>query len=700
MQIFILIALCGECILLASLAYFKNLTKKAFVCISLVTFVCCAIATVLSGSGYSAAKKENQEENIYIAARLVQEKKADSAKNLLGKAIDSEYEKYGIQNLRGLIFELTGAYDTTLIYLEDVENETARMICEAAIKKKPAEDSLTQTVTTQTIEALKLKEKDIEKLEAQIQLQYFSIYEEQEEEAEQISEKERREQRFEELAKGAKNGNLEDVIAVSNLYIQNYTLHTLEEQDEEYDNLLKEATAVQIRLNQAAVTLSHSNTESQENNENGTVSEEQKEYNYILAEYNIILDEMSQERVKRAINYLEANKPRNHQNNIAYQMQMAILYYQAADKENAAKALDYIFNREEIDKEQWLGLDCYLLRESYLEMIGNGNSDEFEMLFYQTMNNLGQGSQSSFFVFFQEYLEGLFRGLAIGKIDISAYPNITAEVSVSKEELVLSKQNIIVTDTEEVIKNVEIREKESSEMAICFVLDRSGSMAGNNLKDSKKAIRENVITLGENVKVALVSFESDSRVECGLTDSKYAVSAAVDKIQDEGGTNIAAGLQDANEILAATAGERVVILLSDGHDGNKENIKEVLAYSKANGIRVYTIGLQGCDEDYLTQIAKSTGGTFIPANKTNKLTQIYEEINNYISHTYYVTYEVVNTEVEVRELYIRLKDSLIQTKKDYSLKEEVQESTKEKIKVQKSDFYKQTGDAIGGGTNE
>lgn len=699
MQVIILIALCAECILLAALAHIKKLTKKIFVSISLITFLCCCIALFLCNSRYSSEKKEKQEENIYMAARLVQEEKVENAQDLLGKAIDSEYEKYGIRNLRGLIFELLGAYDTTLIYFEDTEDETAQRICQAAINKEMVEASVIEAVTMQTIELLGLEKETVDKLEAQLQLQYLNDYEEQEEDenAEQVSQKELREQHFEEVAQGAQEGDLQDVIAISNLYVENYTLSTLETDDEEYDKLLKEATEVQIQLNRAAVNLSADNTE----NEISVISDAQKEYNSILAEYNIILDEMSQERVKRAINYLEANKPRNHEQNIAYQMQLAILYYQAADKEKAISCLDTIFKKEEIDREQWLGLDCYLLRESYLEIMDSGNSEEFEMLFYQAMDNLGQANRNKFLDFLKEYLENLFRGLAIGKIDVSAYPEITVEVSVSEEMLVLEEKMITITDTEEIIENLEISEKEISEMAICFVLDRSGSMSGNNLKDSKKAIRENVMTLGENVKVALVSFDNYARIDCGLTDSKYAVSAAVEKIQDEGGTDIAAGLQCANDVLATAAGERIVILLSDGHDGNPEKIDSVLAYSKANGIKVFTIGLEGCDENYLTNIAESTGGTFIPANKTNKLTQIYEEINNYISHTYFIKYEVANTEIDIREFKIRMKDSMIQAKKGYSLAEqETEENITEKTEVQMSNFYRQTGAAIGGGANE
>lgn len=249
-----------------------------------------------------------------------------------------------------------------------------------------------------------------------------------------------------------------------------------------------------------------------------------------------------------------------------------------------------------------------------------------------------------------------------------------------------------MTDTQERIESFQVVEKEMEGLSLCFVLDRSGSMEGARISDSKRAIRDSVMSLEEDTMAGLVSFDDMAQMECAMTVSKYAISSVLGNINPRGGTNIAAGLKCANDMLAGTPGERVIILLSDGSDGERDLIQGVLDQLVANDIMVFTIGVEGCVEDYLRMISDSTGGTFIPVSNTNRLTQVYEEIQSYLASTYYVTYTAVG-QTEDRDVRLRMKDSLVQVKKNYSLAEKEEADVVQEEQVQRSDYFRQMGGA-------
>ena len=58
------------------------------------------------------------------------------------------------------------------------------------------------------------------------------------------------------------------------------------------------------------------------------------------------------------------------------------------------------------------------------------------------------------------------------------------------------------------------------------------------------------------------------------------------------------------ETLKEYEGKKVIILLSDGEDGFPSGMQGALNQLSSQDIVVHTIGLPGCDEDYLMDISK------------------------------------------------------------------------------------------------
>ena len=197
----------------------------------------------------------------------------------------------------------------------------------------------------------------------------------------------------------------------------------------------------------------------------------------------------------------------------------------------------------------------------------------------------------------------------------------------------------------------------------------------------------------------LVTFESTAALQCNLTQSKYTVMNLVESATSTGGTNIADGLRTAVDSLKSADGARVVILLSDGYDSNEsaQQIGSAISEAAANHVTVYTIGLNNCDQQYLQNIASSTGGQFIMAVNTTQLDQIYSEIQNSLRKSYRITYEAIGEE-ESRELHLAQTQTPDQAAKAYSLAAEstdVSDAT-EAYELQTADYFKQTGGTANG----
>jgi Ca-activated chloride channel family protein len=197
---------------------------------------------------------------------------------------------------------------------------------------------------------------------------------------------------------------------------------------------------------------------------------------------------------------------------------------------------------------------------------------------------------------------------------------------------------------------------EGIDIVIC--LDISESMLAEDFKpnriEASKKVALDFIESRPNDRIALVVFSGEAFTQCPLT-SDHSVLKNLFKDITSGmltdGTAIGEGLATAvSRIKDSKAKSKVVILLTDGLN-NAGSVDPLTAgeIAKQFGIKVYTIGAGTngfapypirtpfgiqyqsmevqIDEDILRQIAKETGGKYFRATDTNKLKQIYDEID-------------------------------------------------------------------------
>lgn len=132
---------------------------------------------------------------------------------------------------------------------------------------------------------------------------------------------------------------------------------------------------------------------------------------------------------------------------------------------------------------------------------------------------------------------------------------------------------------------------------VVFVLDVSGSMAGESIDQARSALRLCLRHLAEGDRFQIIAFSTEhTKFEGALTPftqkTLEAADAWVAALDASGGTEMLAPLLVATATLSHAAPERsrIVVLLTDGQVGNEADIVERVMATSASA-RIYTFGI-------------------------------------------------------------------------------------------------------------
>jgi Ca-activated chloride channel family protein len=159
-------------------------------------------------------------------------------------------------------------------------------------------------------------------------------------------------------------------------------------------------------------------------------------------------------------------------------------------------------------------------------------------------------------------------------------------------------------------------------MSLAIVIDHSGSMQGEKIARAREAARGLVQRLGERDRVALVQYDDSAEVlvPAIVTDEagKRRLVAAIDAIEDAGGTNLHDGMAlGRDQVLGQLTPGHVnrVILLSDGNANvgvtDVSTLARIAGDAAERGVRITTVGL-GADynEDLMEAVAENGRGQY------------------------------------------------------------------------------------------
>ncbi|MGL4370326.1 MAG: VWA domain-containing protein, partial [Spirochaetota bacterium] len=181
-----------------------------------------------------------------------------------------------------------------------------------------------------------------------------------------------------------------------------------------------------------------------------------------------------------------------------------------------------------------------------------------------------------------------------------------------------------------------------SEKDIAFVLDASGSMAGEKLDQAKKALSFCVSNLnkGDRFQIIRFSTEADALFEsCANADepNKRKALAYISSLKAAGGTNIEDALKRAIESQKQASRPYMIVLITDGKPTIGETNEDLLVAQirKMNGLqtRIFTFGI-GYDVnthmlDKLTELTRAYRSYVLPKEDLElRISDFYTKIQS------------------------------------------------------------------------
>jgi len=157
---------------------------------------------------------------------------------------------------------------------------------------------------------------------------------------------------------------------------------------------------------------------------------------------------------------------------------------------------------------------------------------------------------------------------------------------------------------------------------IMLVVDISGSAQAG--LSTQKALAMNVINqLGDQNSVGIIAFNSQPYLIAEprrLSGSRTELKTRIRRLQSGGRTQIASGLAGASRALGQGGS---IVLLSDGRDRSTQ-AATVADQLNNQGTRVIAIGVgQDVNEGLLKTVGRRSGGTYFPADQTNRLRLLF-----------------------------------------------------------------------------
>jgi Ca-activated chloride channel family protein len=146
---------------------------------------------------------------------------------------------------------------------------------------------------------------------------------------------------------------------------------------------------------------------------------------------------------------------------------------------------------------------------------------------------------------------------------------------------------------------------------VVFVVDTSGSMNGTSIRQAKAALRQGLGYLSQDDRFNLIHFNSDSHQlfpESVPSYTSYLLEAEsfIDRLNANGGTNMAPALDDALNLPLQTGLLRQIVFITDGSVGNEGELLLQIGEDLRDS-RLFTVSIGSAPNSWFMRKAAETG---------------------------------------------------------------------------------------------
>lgn len=166
---------------------------------------------------------------------------------------------------------------------------------------------------------------------------------------------------------------------------------------------------------------------------------------------------------------------------------------------------------------------------------------------------------------------------------------------------------------------------QQSAREVIFVIDTSGSMQGNSIKQARTALRLGIDRLSDQDTFNVIEFDNNTRAlfstaMAATRDNRRHAIDWVSALYADGGTEIKAAMQAAlaNQ-NSHTDRLRQIIFVTDGSVGNEDEIFRMIG-KNLNGSRLFTVGIGSAPNTWFMRKAAELGrGSYVSIARDNEV---------------------------------------------------------------------------------
>ncbi len=173
--------------------------------------------------------------------------------------------------------------------------------------------------------------------------------------------------------------------------------------------------------------------------------------------------------------------------------------------------------------------------------------------------------------------------------------------------------------------------RERAPLSLVVVLDTSGSMDGDKLREAKRSVKKLLDNMRGDDEVALVRYASEAHLVqrmAPVSEVRQQLSRHIDALYADGGTNIPGALQLALGVLRRTSDARVkrMVLVSDGLDNTRAEAVRLAQTGLAAGATISALGIGlDFDEAYLAAVSRAGHGNFAFVDRPSALARFLNQ---------------------------------------------------------------------------